>query len=568
MRILPVQDLRRVAPLLAVGLLAEIDAVLAVVLMVGASAEEATVVVGEGVGLLAVDGVVADLEHLVGHAQRDAAYKLDEDHDERRPHEVPADDEQRADDLQPNLLAVAGDGAAGVADAEGGAAFGGGPETWREKGSVQGGFSTGGGDVRTCAETTDDGTHEMSVEHFQRIVHFAHEFGPTENVHRDPRDGAGANAEQDGAPAGDNTRRRRDGHETGDHALNGADDRRSLEEDHVHGDPGEQAHGGADVGVQHGHPGVGTCRVWISSVEAVPARPQDPSSHQHQGDVTGLGIDAVNVQPRTDPPRAHKPCGAGRQVDHVSPRVVDHPHLVEKASPPNAEGADGVGEGDPQRNEDHPGGEVHAAEKGAGDEDHGDGGEDELEVHHRRLRELLRETGGWKGRLRQLVVDIDRDIRVADQRKHLGAEAHSIGPQDPDDEGGGEGVEGHEGGVDGPFVFHPPGVQYDQTGDALEPDQRPGGQLPRILTWVPPVQRLLEVGRVVGRPAGARACGVIDGGAIWRLHDVDGSGGAERERRTERRVLRWPAVKLYTLTRRTSWPKRARSRLAGEEWTK
>ena len=129
------QDLGRVAPFLAVGLLAEVGAVLGVVvvLVAGGAAEQAAVVVREGVGLLAVDGVVADLEHLVRHAQRHPAHELDEDHDERRPHDVPPDDEQRAHDLQPNLLAVAGDGAAGVGDAEGGAAFGGGPETWGEE---------------------------------------------------------------------------------------------------------------------------------------------------------------------------------------------------------------------------------------------------------------------------------------------------------------------------------------------------------------------------------------------------------------------------------------------------
>ena len=119
------QDLRRVAALLAVGALG------VVLVAAAAAAEQAAVVVGEGVGLLAVDGVVADLEHLVRHAQRDAADELDEHHDERRPDDVPADDEEGADDLEPDLLAVAGDGAAGVGDAEGGAAFGGGPETWR-----------------------------------------------------------------------------------------------------------------------------------------------------------------------------------------------------------------------------------------------------------------------------------------------------------------------------------------------------------------------------------------------------------------------------------------------------
>ena len=87
------------------------------------------VVVFKGVGFLAVDGVVADFAHFVRHAQGHAADVLDEAHDERGPDNVPADDEEGADDLQPDLSAVARDGAAGVGEAEGRAAFFGCPET-------------------------------------------------------------------------------------------------------------------------------------------------------------------------------------------------------------------------------------------------------------------------------------------------------------------------------------------------------------------------------------------------------------------------------------------------------
>ena len=91
--------------------------------------QQTAVVMRERVRFLAVDGPVADFEFLVAHAQRHAADVFDEDHDQGGPHQIPADNEERADDLQPDLLAVAGDGAAGVGEAEGGAAFGGGPET-------------------------------------------------------------------------------------------------------------------------------------------------------------------------------------------------------------------------------------------------------------------------------------------------------------------------------------------------------------------------------------------------------------------------------------------------------
>ena len=87
------------------------------------------VVVFERVGFLAVDGVVANLAHLVRHAQRHAADVFDEAHDEGGPHDVPADDEEGADDLQADLPAVACDGSAGVGETKGRAAFLGCPET-------------------------------------------------------------------------------------------------------------------------------------------------------------------------------------------------------------------------------------------------------------------------------------------------------------------------------------------------------------------------------------------------------------------------------------------------------
>lgn len=91
----------------------------------------AAVVVFKGVGFLAVDGEVADFAHFVRHAQGDAAHVFDEDHDEGGPDDVPTDGEEGADDLEPDLAAVACDGAAGVGETEGGAAFLCGPEAWR-----------------------------------------------------------------------------------------------------------------------------------------------------------------------------------------------------------------------------------------------------------------------------------------------------------------------------------------------------------------------------------------------------------------------------------------------------
>lgn len=72
--------------------------------------DEGAVEVGKGVRLFAMHGVVANLARGVGHAERDAQDVLDEDHDERGPDDVPADDEEGADDLEPHLPAVAVNG--------------------------------------------------------------------------------------------------------------------------------------------------------------------------------------------------------------------------------------------------------------------------------------------------------------------------------------------------------------------------------------------------------------------------------------------------------------------------
>ena len=57
------------------------------------------VVVLERVGFFAVDGKVTFSELVLGHTQGDTADVLDENHDQRSPDDVPADDEQSTDDL-------------------------------------------------------------------------------------------------------------------------------------------------------------------------------------------------------------------------------------------------------------------------------------------------------------------------------------------------------------------------------------------------------------------------------------------------------------------------------------
>jgi len=77
----------------------------------------------EDIRRLAVDRIITSQQLRLAHPQRDAQHVLDETHDERCPDHVPCDDEQGAVELEVHLLAVALDGAAGVGEAEGGAAL-------------------------------------------------------------------------------------------------------------------------------------------------------------------------------------------------------------------------------------------------------------------------------------------------------------------------------------------------------------------------------------------------------------------------------------------------------------
>lgn len=271
----------------------------------------------------------------------------------------------------------------------------------------------------------------MRMEDLKGIVNSAEELRPPKNVHRDPRDSTGAQPKQDGAPARDHAGGGRDGNQARNHALHGTNDRRFLEKDHVHGDPAKEAHRGTDVCVEHGDTSVRARGVRITAVEAVPARPENAGSDEHECDVAGFSVYAIGFQARADPPCAYKACCAGGEMNHVSAGVIDDAHLVEEAATPDAESADAIGEGQPERHKDHPGREIHAAEVRSGRDDERNGREDELEINHRGLREVLGQRRGWKDGLLELVANVDGDARVAYERKHLISKGHLVSPYDP-----------------------------------------------------------------------------------------------------------------------------------------
>jgi hypothetical protein len=82
------------------------------------------------------------------------------------------------------------------------------------------------------------------------------------------------------------------------HALHGADHGRLAEEDDVEAGPGEEAGGGGDVGVEHGHGRRDVGGVGRAAVEAGPAHPQQPAARDHQQDVVRGEALPVALQPR------------------------------------------------------------------------------------------------------------------------------------------------------------------------------------------------------------------------------------------------------------------------------
>lgn len=202
----------------------------------------------EDVSLLSVDPVVSDGHGVGGHPKRDAQDELDEEEDDGGPCQVPSDDKEGADDLEPDLSTIASDGSTGVRHAE-------------RSATLHSGEDAG-------HEAADDGSDEMGVEDAEGVVDVLEQNELlADDVHGDPRDGTREEAHDDGSPAVDESSRGCDGDETGDHALDGADKRGLLEGDDVEDGPGEDGHGGGDVGVDDGDTSIGVGGVLIATKE-------------------------------------------------------------------------------------------------------------------------------------------------------------------------------------------------------------------------------------------------------------------------------------------------------------
>jgi len=91
-------------------------------------------------------------------------------------------------------------------------------------------------------------------------------------------------------------------------------------------------------------------------------------------------------------------------VDNVAAGIINNAFLEEEATTPETESADDVRESNPERHEDHPSGEVHAAQESTSHNDHGDCGENELKVNHGGKRIGGSDVGGGDNGLLQFIV--------------------------------------------------------------------------------------------------------------------------------------------------------------------
>lgn len=129
-----------------------------------------------------------------------------------------------------------------------------------------------------------------------------------------------------------------DSNQTCDHALNCANNRRFLEEDIIKEGPHQQARSSSNVGVQYSGASIRRRRIRITSVEAVPADPEDTATNKRKKNVVGLEVLTVLLETRAYPPSCYEPGCAAGHVDNVTTGVINDTSLESPAAAPDREG--------------------------------------------------------------------------------------------------------------------------------------------------------------------------------------------------------------------------------------
>ena len=156
--------------------------------------------------------------------------------------------------------------------------------------------------------------------------------------------------------------------------------------------------------------------VRVTTVEAVPAQPQDAGADRRHDQVVGKEVLSVPQQPGPEDPGGHEAGHTGRHVDDVPTGEVERSLLGEVATAPEQEGVDRVDEGRPQRHQQAPGAELDPAQHAAEEQQRGDGREHELEVGQRGSGEVEGDDGvGRRHRLALFTLRAGHRSRFADE---------------------------------------------------------------------------------------------------------------------------------------------------------
>ncbi len=267
---------------------------------------------------------------------------------------------------------------------------------------------------------------------------------------------------------------------------------------------------GGQVGVDHRRGGVGPGVVRVTTVEAVPAEPQDAGTDRRHDQVVGHGVLSISQQPGSEDPGGDEARHTGRHVDDEPTGEVERALLGEVAAAPEQEGVDAVDEGRPQRHQEAPGAELDPAEHAPQEQQRRDRREHELEVGQRRGREVEGHGGvGRRDRLALFTDAVGDPARFPDEvleevlhpphpgelgldpvvdpaSDRGGAEAHLVGPQHPGDEDQREPGEHHGQHVHRPLLLDDRRVEDRQSGKAHQADERGGDELPRVVAGIQP----------------------------------------------------------------------------------
>ena len=149
---------------------------------------------------------------------------------------------------------------------------------------------------------------------------------------------------------------------------------------------------GREVGIDDRSCGVRAREVRVTAVESVPAQPDDARADRDQRQTVRHEPLPVACQARADHPGSDETAGAGSKVDDVPTGIVDCALVRPVAAAPDQHRVDGVDEGRPERDENHPHLDLDPADDTPEEQQRRDRREHELEVEQcrRGLRERQR----------------------------------------------------------------------------------------------------------------------------------------------------------------------------------